>query len=90
MWRWIQFGIKLNKLKKDWLKWRERNMLTFKQIISSKTVWTLVLMAIYNGTTDILPLIHNPQVSKIVNDVLTLLAFIFRIAPKQQLNTPVA
>ncbi len=83
-------GIKLNQLKKDWVKWRERNMLTFKQIISSKTVWTLVLMAIYNGTTDILPMIHNPQAAKIVNDALTLLAFIFRIAPKQQLNTPVA
>lgn len=86
----MQLGVKLSKLKKDYLKWREGNMLSFKQIIKSKTVWTLVLMAIYDGTTDILPLIHDPQVAKIVNELLALLAFIFRITPKQNPNTPVA
>lgn len=90
MLRWIQLGIKLNKLKKDWLKWKEGNMLTISQIFKSKTVWTLILMAIYNGTNDILPMIHDPKVASIVNDALTILAFVFRIAPKQHLNTLVA
>ena len=90
MWRWMQLGVKLNRLKKDWLKWREGNMLTIGQILKSKTVWTLVLMAIVNGVQSIEPQIKDPHVVSIINDVLTVAAFVFRIAPKQNVSTPVA
>ena len=90
MLRWIQLGIKLSKFKKDWLKWREGNMLTIGQILKSKTVWTLVLMAILNGIQSIEPQIKDPHIVSIINDALTVIAFVFRIAPKQHVNTPVA
>ena len=65
-------------------------MLSISQILKSKTVWTLVLMAILNGVQSIEPQIKDPHIVSIVNDILTVAAFAFRIAPKQNVNTPVA
>ena len=90
MLRWMQLGLKLSKLQKDWLKWKKGNMLTISQILKSKTVWTLVLMAILNGVQSIEPQIKDPHIVSIINDILTVLAFAFRVAPKQNVNTPVA
>ena len=58
-----------------------KNMTTIKQILSSRTVWTVIVIFIINGVAGIRQYIPADWLP-VVNGILSLLAIYFRIDQK--------
>lgn len=63
-------------------------MLTVQQVLKSRTFWTLVATALFNGVNTITPEIKDPNLVAAINGALSLLALAFRIAPNQHVEKP--
>jgi len=81
-----------------WLAWRalaanwnayrkDHPMLTLEQVLKSRTFWTLVAMALFNGASSIVTQIHDPHLAAAINGALSLIAIMFRIAPNQTVTS---
>jgi hypothetical protein len=71
----------------NWTAYRKDHpLLTISQVLKSRTFWTLVLLAAFNGLSSITTQIHDPHLASAVNGVLSLAAIYFRIAPHQNVE----
>ncbi|MES2136981.1 MAG: hypothetical protein V4502_07985 [Pseudomonadota bacterium] len=75
-------------IRENWEAYRKDHpVLTISQVLKSRTFWTLVLLAAFNGLSSITTQIHDPHLASAVNGVLSLAAIYFRIAPHQNVET---
>ena len=61
-------------------------MLTVSQVLKSRTVWTLVLAAAFNGWNSISGQVPDAHVVDLVNGIFAVVALVFRIAPNQHVQ----
>lgn len=73
----IKIFVQWETIKKNWTT---SAMLTLKQVFLSMTFWTLVAQGIFNFFQDHISLFDgDPNLVKVINAVLTILAIVFRI-----------
>lgn len=73
----VKILIQWEKIKSNWT---DSAMLTLKQVFLSMTFWTLVAQGIFNFFQEHISLFDgDPNLVKIINAALTILAIVFRI-----------
>lgn len=73
----IKIFVQWERIKKSWT---QSAMLTLKQVFLSMTFWTLVAQGIFNFFQDHISLFAgDPDLVKVINAVMTILAIVFRI-----------
>lgn len=73
----VKILVQWEKIKSSW---RSSCMLTLKQVFMSMTFWTLVVQGIFNFIQDHISLFAgDPDLVKVINAVMTILAIVFRI-----------
>jgi hypothetical protein len=77
------------RIRDNWNAFRKENpMLSVSQILKSRTVWTLVLAALFNGWNSISGQVQNPHVVNVINGIFAMITLYFRISPNQHVEAP--
>ena len=73
----VKILVQWEKIKSSW---KGVNVLTLKQVLLSKTFWTLVATGVFNFIQSNISLFNNdPNLVKVINAGLTIIAILFRI-----------
>lgn len=73
----VKILVQWETIKKNWTN---SAMLTLKQVLMSMTFWTLAAQGFFNFIQDHISLFAgDPNLVKVINAVMTILAIVFRI-----------